>query len=339
MSMIRIFTLMTMSLLSTVANSNPPALPPSPVEIIQPKTMTRVNGVAATGELFSNRAIVIKSEIPGKIVSIHLPEGKSVEAGTLLVELDDAIPKASLQQATAKHENSLLRFNRMQALTEKGIGSKSDRDEALATLRCDEANVALAKAQHEKTKIRAPFSGMLGLREVDAGDYVDPGQPLINLDDIQTLMIDFSVPEKYFTKLKAGQSIEITVSSLPKQKFEGRIVAVSPQVNHLTHTIQARALLSNSSGQLRPGLFAKVRVVFSKNTQAIVLPEQAVFAQQGKQYVYVVKDGAVALRQITTGSRENGEIEILKGIASNDAIVKSGHMRLYDGAKVFEVKI
>lgn len=314
------------------------AMPPSPVELTKPKRALMINGVVATGELFANRAITLKPEMSGKIVALHLPEGKHVDAGTVLIELDSRVAKAQLQQAVAKHDNSKLRYQRLQSLVEKGTGSQSDRDEAYATMRFEEANVSLAKTQLEKTKIKAPFAGVLGLRQVSLGDYVDPGQALINLNDIQELLIDFSLPEKYLTELKSDQKIQVNVPSVPGIQFVGKIIALAPQINHANHSIQVRAQLSNPTQVLRPGLFAKVKVIFSENANAWMLPEQAVFSTQGKQYVYLVKNEQAQLQEVATGNRENGEVEIVKGLNAEDSIVKSGHMKLYPGAKVFEVK-
>lgn len=327
------------SFFSVTASATAPALPPSPVELTRAKVTTIVHGVAATGALFANQSVEIKSEIAGKVIAINLPEGKQIERDTVLIELDDNIAKAELEQAIAKYDHSLLRYNRIQMLIDKGNGSQSEQDEALSNLRIDEANVALGKAQLEKTKIKAPFSGTLGLRKVNIGDYIHPGQALVHLDDVQVLLIDFSIPEKYISDLKTNQSVEITLPALPKARFTGKIIAISPQINHTTHSLQARAILANPEHLLRPGLFAKVKVIFNQNPYALVLPEQAVFSMQGKQYVYLVKNEHAALQEVKTGTRENNQVEIVKGINPSDDIVKSGHMKLYNGAKVFEVKV
>lgn len=325
-------------LLPISLSAKQPSAPPTPVESMKVQQSPIIHGVVSTGELKANRSITLKAEISGKVMNLNISEGKPVEQGTILIELDDAVAKATLNQMMAKHEFSLLKYNRFHTLAKSGTGSTSEKDEALATLRFDTANLDLAKAQFEKTKLKAPFAGILGLRQVDVGDYIDPGQALVNLDDISSLLVDFSIPEKYLSQLKEGQAIEITLEALPNQTYEGTIYAIAPQVDSVTRAIQARATLPNPHNNLRPGLFAKIKVVFEKNEQAMTVPEQSVFNLQEKSFVYRVIDNKAVLTEVTAGVRENGQVEILKGLSPQDTIVKTGRMRLFDGAAVVEVK-
>lgn len=314
-----------------------PEMPPVPVEVEKVQQRPIHHGVVATGELKANRSVVLRSEIAGKVAALNLPEGKYVEEGTLLIALEDDIAKANLKQALAKQENSLANYKRLQALTKQGSGSVSQKDEAYAHLRADEASVELAKAQLARTKIKAPFSGIVGLKQISIGDYVDIGKALINLDDINSLLIDFKVPEKNLLELKENQTVEVTSEAVPGKVFAGKIYAISPQIDNVTRSIQARAMLHNDQKLLRPGLFAKVKVVFSSNQQALVVPEHAVFMQQNKNYVYRIIDNKAVLTEITVGAREQGFVEVLKGLTLNDKIAKSGRMRLFDGALVSEI--
>lgn len=312
--------------------------PPVPVEAVTIMQQPVTHGVVSTGELRANQSIVLKAEVSGKIARINLPEGKSVAAGTLLIELENAVSSATLDKVQAKLKNSKMNYERLQTLSKKGIASESDRDAAFATMRFDQASVEQAKAELEKTKIRAPFSGILGFRQVDVGDYIDPGQALINLDDIGSLIVDFKVPEKHINQLKIGLPIEISIEAFPNQVFTGTIYAIAPQLDTMTRTLQARASLPNLSGVLRPGLFAKLRVILEKKPSGLVLPEQAVFMQQGKSFVYLINNNnninQATLTEVTTGTHENGQIEILSGLKPNSILVKSGHMKLYNGATV-----
>lgn len=316
---------------------NLPEMPPVPVEVENVQQKVINHGIVATGELKANRSVVLRAEIAGKVASLHLPEGKSVETGTVLVALEDDIAKASLKQAKAKQENSLANYKRLQTLMKKGSGSVSQKDEAYANLRSDEANVELAKAMLARTKIKAPFSGIVGLKQISVGDYVDIGKALINLEDIHSLLIDFKVPEKYLLELKEGQTVEVTSEAVPGKVFGGKIYAISPQIDNVTRSIQARALILNEQKLLRPGLFAKVKIVFSSNQQALVVPEHAVFMQQNKNYVYRILDNKAVMTEIKVGAREHGYVEVLKGLSLNDKIAKSGRMRLFDGATVSEI--
>lgn len=313
----------------------PPQMPPAPIEtytIIQKEV---IHGVTSNGELRANRSVIIKSEIPGQIAYLNLSEGKKIEKGTLLVELSNIGAKANLNHAKAKQSHSKLRFERLKTLAQKGTASQSEKDEAHANMKMDEASVLLAQSQLEKSRMLAPFSGTLGLRQVDMGDYIEPGQALIELDDISNLLVDFRVPEKYLNQLRVGQSIEITLEALSGKVFIGEIYAIAPQIDSMTRTLQARAKLPNPEGLLRPGLFAKIKIVFERNKNAILVPEQALFMAQNKNYVYRIVNQKAHLTEVSTGVRENGSVEILNGLKPKDVIAKSGHMRLFDGAQVF----
>lgn len=314
-----------------------PEMPPVPVEVEKVQQKEIHHGLSVTGELKANRSVILCSEASGKVASLHLPEGKFVEQGTILVALEADIATATLKQMVAKQENSLRNYKRLQLLAAKGSGSASQKDEAFATLRFDEASVELAKAQLARTKIKAPFSGIVGLRHISLGDYIEVGKPLVNLEDISSLLLDFKIPEKYLLELKEGQLVEVTSEAVPNQVFRGKIYAISPQIDNVTRSMQARAIIPNEKKILRPGLFAKVKVVFSSQPKAVVVPEQAVFMQQEKKFVYRVTNQKATLVEVATGTRENGMVEILKGLSVQDKVAKSGHMRLYDGATVSEI--
>lgn len=313
-------------------------MPPVPVETYKITNQEVVHGVVSTGELKANRSVIIKPEVSGKISSLNAPEGQLVQVGTVLIELDNGVAIANLKQAQSKFENSKLNYDRFQTLAKQGSGAASERDAALAALRFDEANVDLAKAALEKTRLKAPFSGILGLRKVDIGDYVDPGQELITIDDIGTLLVDFSIPEKYLAHIKVNQEVQITTEALPGQTFNAKIYAISPQIDMITHAIKARASLSNPRLILRPGLFAKVRVVFERIANAVRIPEQAILNMNNKTYVYVIQNSTAKLTEVKTGERDSGFVEIVSGLKSQDTIVKTGLMKLYDGAQILDVE-
>ncbi len=312
-----------------------PQMPPAAIETFKVEQKEVIHGVVSNGELRANRSVVIKSEIPGQIAHMNLAEGNKVEKGTLLIELSNTGEKATHNQTKAKLSHSKLKYERLQTLAQKGTGSKSERDEAYANVKIDEASVDHAKAQVDKTRLTAPFSGILGLRQVDVGDYIEPGQALINLDDTSSLLVDFRIPEKYLHQIKVGQVIQIMIEAIPGKVFSGEIYAIAPHIDSTTRTIQARATLPNTQGFLRPGLFAKIKIVFEKNQQALVVPEQALFMAHSKNYVYKIVNQKAILTEVTTGVRENGTVEILSGLTSKDVIAKSGHMRLFDGASIF----
>lgn len=333
-----LFVFLIGCLISSMVFAEDQKMPPVPVELFKISNQEMVHGVVSTGELKANRAVIIKPEVSGKISKLYAPEGQLVQAGTILIELDESVAAANLKQAQSKFENSKLNYERFQTLAKKGSGATSERDTAFAALRFDEGNVELAKAALEKTRLKAPFSGILGLRQVDIGDYVDPGQALISIDDIDTLLVDFSIPEKYLANIKVNQEVEITTEALPNRKFNAKIYAIAPQIDLITHAIKARASLNNPSLTLRPGLFAKVRVVFERISNAVRIPEQSILNMNNKTYVYLIQNNVAKLTEVKTGIREEGQVEILSGLKNQDIIVKTGLMKLYDGAQIMDVE-
>jgi membrane fusion protein (multidrug efflux system) len=208
------------------------------------------------------------------------------------------------------------------------------RDEAQAQLAIDHAEVDLARARLDKTRIAAPFAGVVGLREVSVGNYVSPGQDLVNLEDIDPIKVDFPVPERALSAVEVGQPIEVTVDAWPGRTFEGEVYAIDPQINAQGRSIAIRATIDNPESLLRPGLFATVRLITARREQAVLVPEQAIFAQQGKPYVYKVVDGVARLTEVQLGGRRVGQAEIVSGLAAGDVVVTAGQIKLRDGAAV-----
>ena len=213
------------------------------------------------------------------------------------------------------------------------------RDEAEAQLTINQAEVDLARARLEKTRISAPFAGVIGLREVSVGNYVSPGQDLVNLEDIDPIKVDFPVPERALSALEVGQPIEVTVDAWPGQTFTGEVYAIDPRIDAQGRSIAIRATIDNRDRLLRPGLFAAVRLITARREQALLVPEQAIFAQQGKPYVYKVVDGVARLTQVQLGGRRVGQAEITEGLAAGDVVVTAGQLKLHDGARVRTVDL
>src|SRR5690606_1257061 len=197
--------------------------------------------IEAVGSLRSNESVIIRPEIAGRVSEILFDEGHSVERGTPLVRLDASIARAQVEQMNAALGLSKVNFERAQELMKKGAGSQRAYDEALAKMRADEASRALAKATLDKMTLVAPFEGMLGLRKVSLGDYVTPGQDIVNIESIETLKVDFRVSEIYAVQLKVGQSIKITLDAIPGATFDGEVYAIDP-----AHDPNGRAVILRS---------------------------------------------------------------------------------------------
>lgn len=316
---------------SVVPAKAPPGVP---VEAAAVTVGTVVRVISAVGTLESNESVILRPEIAGRIEKINFQEGTSVKKGVTLFQLDDSIYEAEAAQAQANLELSRKSYERANELYKKRVGTASKLDEAQAQLRVNEAGVALSLTMLEKTRIRAPFNGIVGLRSVSVGDYVSPGQDLVNLESIQPMKVKFSVPQKALTAVALGQGIEMTVDSFPGKAFSGEIYAINPLVNAATRTVVVRARIPNPGGLLWPGLFATVKLTVEKRDGAILVPEEAVVSVGDGRFVYCIVEGKARMTQVTLGRRQTGMVEIPDGLAPGEVIVLAGHQKLRDGVAV-----
>ncbi len=304
------------------------------VEAAGVEVATVVDELQAVGTLTPDEAVTVAPEIAGRIERIAFREGQKVAAGDVLVELDKSILRAEL--AKFRSDLTLARANheRMVTLSREGMAARQARDEALAALRSAEAGLALAEARLEKTTIRAPLSGVVGLRSVSVGAYVTPGQAIVELADVDPIKLDFRVPELALSELRAGQPIRVTVDARPGRSFEGTIYAIDPLVEVTGRAIRLRARIPNPDGELSPGLFARVDVVVGRREDAIVIPESAVFSRGQKRFVYRIVDERAVLTEVVLGQRRPGRVEIRSGLDADDTVVRAGQQQLRDGARV-----
>jgi membrane fusion protein (multidrug efflux system) len=306
---------------------------PTSVEVARVKPNDFVDDVSAVGTLKSNESVVLRPEIAGRIAAIGFKDGAVVGKGTELVALDAAVQQAELQQARASlalaqssHQRNLELFGR-KFLSQQAV------DNSAATLKVQAATVQLAEARLAKTSIRAPFRGMVGLRNVGVGDYVKDGQELINLEDVATLRVDFKLPETYIGRLNKGQAVEVTTDALAGEKFRAVLDATDPLVDPNGRAIAARARLDNAAGKLRPGMFVRVRLLFGERKGVLMLPEQAI-VPGGQPAVFKVVDGKAKLVKIRIGVRRAAQVEVVEGLAEGDVVVTAGQLKLRDGAAV-----
>ncbi len=236
----------------------PTAPPPMPVEVTEVAIADAEQQLRAVGTLQSNESVVISAEIAGRIDNIAFAEGEETARGKVLIGLDASIPRAELDRAEASRALSEANYKRAEALLKDKAIAQRERDEAYAQWQLDEASLRLAKAQLDKARIAAPFSGTLGLRNVSLGDYVQPGQPLVNLEDITKLKVEFRISERFSTQVKVGQQISLQSDAFPAREFAGQVYAIAPQVEANSRSLVIRALLDNRDGALRPGQFVKV---------------------------------------------------------------------------------
>lgn len=308
---------------------------PAAVEVARATALRIEDDAVAVGSLRSKQGVMLRPEVAGRVARIGFADGQRVRRGQLLVQLDDTLPRAQLQQAQAQASIARTNLQRNRELLAQNFVSASAVDQSAAALEVAEAQVALAAAQVERMRIVAPFDGVAGIATINLGDYVKDGADLVNIEDASSMSVDFRLPERYLARLKAGQPVDVQVDALPGRSFQGRIDAIDSQIDAQGRALLVRARLPNPKGELKPGMFARARTVFAVREQAVVVPEEALVPQGGKQYLVKVVDGPagkVSQRlEARIGLRLPGRVEILEGLASGELVVTAGQARLMRG--------
>src|SRR5690606_10601294 len=293
-----------------------------------------VRTIRAVGTLQPNEAVIVSPEIAGRVSRLPFAEGDVVEAGAALVEPDPTILQAEVEKAEATLALATANRQRAMTLASQGTGTLRARDESIADYREAEANLTLAKARLAKATLTAPFSGVVGIRSVSVGAYVNPGDRIVELADIDPIKVDFRVPELVLSSLRPGQSIRVTVDALPGESFEGEVYVIDPFVDANGRAVRLRARIPNPDRKLTPGLFARVNIVVGRRENAILVPESAIFAEGQSRYVYRVVNGRAVRTEITLGQRRPGQVEIRDGLTADAVVVTAGHQQIRDGSPV-----
>jgi membrane fusion protein (multidrug efflux system) len=312
----------------------PPGGRALPVEAAAVETGAVAREVSTVGTLRANESVMIRSEIAGRVAAVHFKEGDAVTENAPLISLDDAELRAQLAESAATVKLAELNFTRAQEIFDKKLLSKQNYDEALARLNEARARYSLQQARLAKTRIHAPFPGVLGLRRVSVGDYIREGDDIVNLEDVGSLKLDFRVPETYLAGIKQGQQVNVQVDAYPGASFQGKVYAIDPRLDEQTRSVLMRARIANSDLRLRPGMFARVALVLETRTQALLIPEQALWPIGDEQFVFRIVDGKALQTKVQTGQRASGKVEISAGLSAGDVVVTAGQTRLRDGMAV-----
>ena len=314
------------------------------VEVVQVGTMRLQDDAEAVGTLRSRQSVTLRPEVSGRVANVAFADGARVRKGQLLVQFDDTLQRAELSQAQAQLSIARANLKRNQELVAENFVARRVLDESQANLQVAEAQVALAQARLARMRITAPFDGTLGLRSVNLGDYVKDGADLVNLEDTSALTVDFRLPERYQARIAAGQVVQVRLDALPGQNFSARVQAVDPLLDANGRSVSVRATLPPSpKGELRPGMFARVTTIFSINDAALVVPEEAIVPQAGKQFVFrLVDEGEGDARkrvsrrtEVQLGVRRGPQVQVMSGLSVGDTVVVAGQQRLQkDGTPV-----
>lgn len=288
--------------------------------------------IVSSGSLLAAEQVDIYPEISARITQLNIREGQPVTKGALLVKLFDADLRAQLQKLQAQADNARRTEDRNKQLLARGGISQQEYDIVTTNLRSSLADIDLVRANLQRTEIRAPFSGVIGLRNVSAGAVVSPGTLIARLQQITSLKLDFSIPEKYGQSVRNGSPISFSVDG-SREPSQGVVYAIEPGVEEQTRNLRIRARVNNTTAKFRPGTFARVTLTI-QNEQSLVVPTQAVIPQTRTNQVIVVKNGKAVFKDVKTGLRTAGSIQILSGVQAGDTVATTGLLFLKPDAPV-----
>jgi len=313
-------------------------MPPMPVEVAEVHPRVVRDQFRALGNIESDENIEIVSELSARVMELPFVEGQSVEGGALLARLDDREFGAEAERTQAERDQAQSNYERKKKLADEGAVSAQELEDARTALRVAEAVAALAHARFEKTRIRAPFPGLVGVRRVSRGAYLREGTVITDLTRVDEMKVTFSAPERFAKDLKPGVEVELHAPAFPGERFSGKLSVVDPVVDSGTRTLHLVARIPNQGLRLRPGMSADVLVTTAERTQALVVPDEAVFAQGNQNFVYVVQpDSTVMLTPVELGTRDSMQVEVVRGIAAGASVIRTGHQKLYPGARVMPI--
>jgi len=314
------------------------APPPMPVEVATVTSGTVVDRFEAVGTLEALEAITVVSQIDALAINIPFQEGALIETGELIVQLDDAQLKAEEARAEALRDQKKISYQRTKSIVEQKAAAPQDLDDAAAALKVAEADLAFIRARLAKTRIAAPFTGLVGARRVSPGAFLRAGEPITDLARIDQLRVIFYAPERYVSSLSPGAEVTVSSPAYPGYELKGRISVVEPVVDPETRTVKILARVANPDRKFRTGMSANVSAVLSERKNALTVPDEAVFAEGNQQMVYVIQpDSTVAPTPIVCGTRLSNAVEVVKGLSVGTKVVRAGHQKLFPGAKVFPV--
>lgn len=289
--------------------------------------------VYTTGSILANEEVELRSETSGKIVQILFKEGGYVSKGDLLVKINDADLQAQLRKAESKVKLVEDREERQRQLAQNQMISQEDYESTLNDLAASKAEYDLIRAQIDKTEIRAPFSGVIGLREVSEGSFITTSTVIARLQNLANLKVDFAIPQKYAQSVNIGEELIFKLSG-SDYEYKSKIYAIEPKIDPSTRTLKLRAICSTTYKSLFPGAFVNVELNLKETDNAILIPTVAIVPELKGQLVYLYKDGVASQIKVELGVREENKVQIVSGLAEGDTVITSGILQIRPGAKV-----
>ena len=309
-------------------------LPPATVTSFNAEIQTWQENLSAVGTLRAVNGVEVTTEAQGVVSAIHFRSGQTVDKGELLVELAAEPEKAQLQVLQAELRLARRNYERIKTLHARGVTTEADLDNARSTLDQVLANLEVQRATIDRRRITAPFSGMLGIRRIDLGQNVSPGEAVVSLQQLDPIYVDFSLPERHFASVALDLTVTLATDAFPGKKYSGRITAIDPQVDSTSRNFLAQATLKNPQQHLRPGMYADVAVEINAHRRVLVVPRTAlVFAPYGNAVFVLQKseqgDGYIANKRFVKTGEERGDlVEILQGVRAGELVASSGLLKL-----------
>lgn len=313
--------------------------PPTPVSATIAQTEQWTPAIKSVGSVEAVNGIQVANEVPGVIKEIGFESGDTVEQGDVLIRLDSEIDEAALRTRRAEAQLAAQEFKRIEDLLPRRAVSQSQYDEAKANYDAARARVNEAEAQLNKKVIRAPFDGTLGLRLVDQGEYVPTGTPIVEINMLDPIYLDYTLSERDLPRVDRGYGVEVTVAAVPGETFTGEVSAINTSVNPETRTVRVRATLANPESKLRPGMFATVMTRQPDDEAVLTLPRTAVSYNTYGDYVFLIGKNdsdqlTVTRRSVETGEVRGERVAITKGLQEGDQVVAKGLLRLRAGQPI-----
>lgn len=307
--------------------------PPVTVQVVTAEPVELPVTRSAVGSLRGPETTAVASEIAGTVVFFDIPEGQRVAQGHVLIRLDDAEARAGLTVARARHRNASLRLDRLRSLRAESVSSEQAHDDAVSEFETTRGELEEAETRLAKTVIRAPFAGVLGLRRVSLGQYLAPGQAIVELTQVDPLELVFDLPQRRAGEVAIGQRV-LGLIGRCEARFQATVQAVDPQVDPITRTVRVEARVPNPDGTLFPGMAARIQLVVGSVPAAIVVPREAIVRIGTKHVVYVLNgDGQAAQREVELGEFFADGIHLRSGVAAGERVVVAGQQKLRPGAQ------
>nr|WP_302829886.1 efflux RND transporter periplasmic adaptor subunit [uncultured Bacteroides sp.] len=300
-------------------------------KIVKPQLLK--DEILISGSLLPDEEVDLSFETSGKIVEINFEEGTFVKKGQLLAKVNDRPLQAQLQRLVSQLKLAEDRVFRQNALLERDAVSKEAYEQVKTDLATLNADIELVKANILQTELRAPFDGVIGLRQVSVGTYASPSTIVAKLTKISPLKVEFAVPERYANDVKTGAGLNFTLEG-KLNDFHATVYARESKIDPTTHTLTIRALYPNANGSVMPGRYATIRLNKNEIEDALAIPSEAIVPEMGKDKVFLYKSGKAQPVEITTGIRTEAEVQVLQGLQAGDTIIVSGTLQLRTGLPV-----